>query len=103
MAMKISVALDQMTFGDLYNFVDLARGARIGSEQAVNQVVYPQTDEDAVYGLELELDSSPIRTAPDMSGIARDHVVAVLESVIESDGDARGALEELRELRDLLA
>lgn len=33
--MRISIDLDGLTFGELYNFVDLARSAHIGSEEAV--------------------------------------------------------------------
>ena len=42
MSVEVTVALDNMTMGDLYRFVDLARAARLPATARIRQV----TDED---------------------------------------------------------
>ncbi|MGB3360816.1 hypothetical protein [Rhodococcus qingshengii] len=102
MTLKVSIELDGMTFGDLYNFVDLARGAHIGGDEVVTQVPYENHEDNVIHKFEVELPDGNLRKAPDMSGLDRTHLIAVLDNVIEEDGDARGALPELKELRDSL-
>ncbi|UDF18770.1 hypothetical protein [Rhodococcus qingshengii] len=102
MTLKVSIELDGMTFGDLYNFVDLARGAHIDADEVVSQVPYDNHDDNVIHKFEVELPDGNVRKAPDMSNLDLSHLVAVLENVIEEGGDARGALPELKELRDTL-
>lgn len=101
MSMKVSIDTYGMTFGDLYNFVDLARGAGIAPDQEVTQVMVPN-DDSILDKFEVELTSGQIRTSPDLSGLDIDHLTKAIGLVIESDGDARAVLPELKELRDRL-
>lgn len=102
MGLKVSVDLYELSFGDLYDFVDLARGAGITHDAKVTQVPIENRDEYSIDHFEVELPSGNVRKAVDLAGIDRDHLAEVLEAVISSDGDARAALSELKELRDHL-
>jgi hypothetical protein len=105
MNIKIGVDLDGLTFGDLYGFVDLARGAGVLPESEVRQVLWSEQEPDrgvktfeaALPGGELEL-----RKAPDFSGAELDKLIWALDDLIEDDGDARKHFEALSEIRDRL-
>ncbi|MEU2042713.1 hypothetical protein [Nocardia niwae] len=102
MGLKVSIDLHELSFGDLYDFVDLARGARIPRDAKVTQVPIENHDEYSIDHFEVELPSGNVRKAVDLAGLDRDHLADVLEAVISTDGDARTALSELKELRDRL-
>ncbi|MBM4602814.1 hypothetical protein GS575_07335 [Rhodococcus hoagii] len=101
MSMKVSIDTLGMTFGDLYNFVDLARGAGIAPDQEVTQVMLPN-DDSILDKFEVELTSGHIRKAPDLSGLDLGQLIQAIDEVIDSEGDARGVIPELKELRDRL-
>jgi hypothetical protein len=101
MTTTVSIALNQLTFGDLYDFVDLARRAGVSRETEVDQE-FDDDGESGPHNLSVSLaDLGAVRT-PDFSGIDREHFVAVLDAVLDTDGDARGALDEIKLLRDRL-
>lgn len=102
MTLKFSLDLDELTYGQLYNFVDYARGAGIPADEKVSLVLDPLATEDVVVGLEVQLPDDDVRKAPDFSDLDRDHLAAVLEAVIKAEGDARLAIHELMEIRDRL-
>jgi hypothetical protein len=97
--MKLSVDLDGLTWSELIDFVDAARAAGMNGEQLVGQVVDPNDPDERTVGLEVEVPHLDERT------VTFDHVVRLqyaqaLSAVLETDGDARGVLRELRDLRD---
>jgi hypothetical protein len=101
MTTTVSISLNQLTFGDLYDFVDLARRAGVARETAVDQE-YDDDGQSGPYTLQVSLaDLGAVRTF-DFSGIDREHFVEVLDAVLSTDGDARGALDEIKLLRDRL-
>lgn len=102
MGLKVSIDLYELSFGDLYDFVDLARGAGITRDAKVTQVPIENHDEYSIDHFEVELPSDNVRKAVDLAGLDRDHLADVLDTVISNDGDARTALSELKELRDRL-
>ncbi|MFE7719745.1 hypothetical protein ACFU44_11975 [Nocardia rhizosphaerihabitans] len=101
MGLKVSADLYEATFGDLYDFVDLARGAGITRDAKVTQMPI-ENHEYSIDHFEVELPSGNVRKAVDLASIDRDHLADVLEAIISTDGDARAALSELKELRDRL-
>lgn len=103
MSLKVSVDLGELTFGDLYNFVDLARGAGIASDAAVKQVPLENYDELCIDRFELDLPNDEIRKAVYLAELDRTHILGVLDSIIENEGDARGLIAELKDLRQRLA
>ncbi|MFC9472090.1 hypothetical protein ACFTS5_07850 [Nocardia sp. NPDC056952] len=102
MGLKVSIDLYELSFGDLYDFVDLARGAGITNDVKVTQVPIENHDEFSIDRFEVELPSDNVRKAVNLAGLDRDHLADVLEEVISSDGDARAALIDLKELRERL-
>ena len=51
---------------------------------------------------DLDLDNVDLREAPDFTGIDRKAMVEMLDGIIEQGGDARYALDGLKEIRDRL-
>lgn len=100
MTTTVSVALNDLTFGDLYDFVDLARRADVPRETEVAQ----EFDEngDGPFTLQVSLTDLEVVQKLGSAGIDRQHLVAVLDGVLATDGDARGALDEIKLLRDRL-
>lgn len=98
MTTTVSVALNDLTFGDLYDFVDLARRADVSRETEV----YQEFDEngDGPFTLQVSLSNFEAVQKLGLAGIDREHVVAVLDGVLATDGDARGALDEIKLIRD---
>ncbi|MEB3031084.1 hypothetical protein [[Mycobacterium] nativiensis] len=97
----MSVSLNGLTFGDLFDFVDLARRAGVSRDTAVDQE-FDLDDQSGPHTLQVSLaDLAAVRN-PDFSGIDREHFVEVLDAVLSTDGDARGALDEIKLLRDRL-
>ncbi|MFI2841697.1 hypothetical protein [Mycolicibacterium sp. PDY-3] len=100
MTARVSVALNGMTFGDLYDFVDLARRADVARDAEVLQ----EMDENG-YGpftLEVILDNLESVQKLGLEGAEREHIAGVLDGVLSTDGDARGALDEIKLVRDLI-
>lgn len=98
--MQLSVNLAGLTWGDLYNFVDAARGAEMQEEEAVELVTSSGSD-DEIVALSVQLPDLARRVAV-LGHDQRIHYADVLATVLNDDGDARGALLELESLRDLL-
>ncbi|REE72176.1 hypothetical protein C8E05_1564 [Rhodococcus wratislaviensis] len=103
MGIKVSADLYELTWGDLFNLVDLARGAGVDESDEVTQVPVENHDENVIDRFELELpNGTSIRRSPTLSNEDRDRFAEALDQVIERDGDARASMIELKELRDWL-
>lgn len=104
MNIKLGVELDGLTFGDLYDFVDLSRGAGVGRETEVSQVPWSAEEPDrGVRKFEVALTGGgELRKPPDFADAEIDKLVWAINDVIDNGGDARGQLTELREVRDRL-
>jgi hypothetical protein len=98
--MRLSVDFDGLAWGDLYQLVDAARAAGVPGTQTVEQVTAMQ-DEDMVVGLAVELPSLDGR-ALTLTPEERMHYGDMLSAVIDSEGDTRRVLSDLRSLRDRL-
>lgn len=99
MGINLSVDLDGLTWGQLCGFVDAARGAGIGQDQLVGQVIDPNDPENRTVGLEVTVPHLDERTAT-FDHVMRLQYAEALSTVLETEGDARGVLRELRDLRD---
>ncbi|QNJ94888.1 hypothetical protein HZU40_11955 [Mycolicibacterium fluoranthenivorans] len=102
MTMTMSVSLDDMKFGDLYDFVDVARRAGIPRDKEVATEVDGLDQEFGRDRLVVEVDNLDGGLAPDFDGLDRAHFIEVLDAVLATDGDARYALDEIKQLRDRL-
>lgn len=96
--MRISIDLDGLTFGDLYNFVDLARSARIAPEEAVTVETEDGIGNDVgAHTLAAELGTTvtepPIQLR--RSDVARYADALSRELSQESDGADLGVLRQL--------
>jgi hypothetical protein len=103
--MTVSVPLDNLKVGDLYDFVDLARGAGVTRDSEVDvwkESYRASDDEFGADRLELTLLDGAARKAPDFSGLDRAALVEALDVVIAQGGDARYALDEIKLIRDRL-
>lgn len=103
MGIKVSLDLQDLTYRELFDFVDLARGSNVDPSSTVQQIPIEGHDELSIDRFEVELPDGFRRPAPDLSEIDREHITNVLGSILDGDGDARHALAELRELRDRIA
>lgn len=104
-SIKIGVDLDGLTFGDLYDFVDLARGAGVPRESDVRQVLWSDDEPDrGIEKFEVNLPGGQLelRNAPDFSGADLDKLIRGLDDIVENDGDARAHYEVLSDIRDRL-
>lgn len=97
MGIKVSVDLKDLTYRELFDFVDLARGSKVDPSSTVQQIPIEGHDEFSIDRFEVELPDGFKRPAPDLSGIDREHMTSVLESILDGDGDARHAVAELRD------
>ena len=70
MTTTVSVALNGITFGDLYDFVDLARRAGVARETEVTQE-FDLDDHSGPHTLEVHLSNLDAVRHPDLSGIDR--------------------------------
>lgn len=103
MALHMGVALDGLTFSDLYGFVDLARAGKVDPKTPVEQFPISEVDpKRGIGGLDVEVALTdagvPVTLSPDDARV----LASMLDSVIEEEGDARGALDEMRQWRDRL-
>ncbi|WP_137159290.1 hypothetical protein [Blastococcus sp. CCUG 61487] len=99
MPMKLSIDLDGLTWGQLFDFVDAARGADVNPAQMVGQVTDPNDPEARTVGLEATVADLTQRVAV-FDHSTRLHYAQSLSHVLEEDGDARAELITLRDLRD---
>lgn len=101
MALRIRVDFDDMTFGDLYSFVDLARASSIAPETKVP--TYLANEQDPGPG-GIDADMTPTSGVP--VTLRRDEareLASLLDAVGGNDGDARNYLADLGRWRDRLA
>lgn len=99
MGIKLNVDLYGLTWGQLIEFVDAARAGGHGGDEPVAHITDPGDPDDRIVGLEVDVPTLEERVA------VFDHVVRLqyaeaLSNVLEEDGDARGQLGQLRDLRD---
>jgi hypothetical protein len=101
---KIGVDLDGLTFGDLYDFVDFARGANVPRENEVAQVLWSEEEPDrGVQKFEMALPGGrELRKPPNFADAELDKLIWALDDVLDKEGDARGQMAELSEIRDRL-
>lgn len=99
MSIKLSVDLDGLTWGQLIEFVDAARAANYGGDQSVEYVTDANDVESRIVGLEVSVEHLDERTAT-FDHTMRLQYAQALSNVLEKEGDARGVLRELRDLRD---
>lgn len=100
MTLRLSLDLYEMTYGQLFDFVEAARAAGVSRATEVLQV--PVENEDNIIDrFEIELTSLPGKARVISAEDAEAHA-ATLESVIDSEGDARSELSRLQDLRAAL-
>lgn len=105
MGLRVRIDIsDQLTYGDLYQFVNFARTSGVTPDTKVVQVPVREQEPDlGIDCYELELPSSvnfePGVTLPPDEARS---LASLLETVVEEEGDARKVLAELREWRDRL-
>jgi hypothetical protein len=100
MGFKATLGLGDVSIpvSELRVFVELAD--RLGAREAICE--YDDVDERALIGLSIEAESvdalAPMRPeGPDVTGW-----ITAIDAILSEQGDARGALYELRSLRDHL-
>jgi hypothetical protein len=101
-SVKISVDMDGLTLGDLYVLVDNARRSGKSPSEKVTQVEIPDFQEPVIDRLEIEVESVGGPAGCYIEADPARRYLAAIEDVIASEGDARGALSDLQELRDAL-
>jgi hypothetical protein len=99
MTTTVSVALNGLTFGDLYDFVTLARRAGVSRETEVDQE-FDNDGADGPFTLQVSMANLEAVQNPDLSGMDREHIIQTLNAVIENGGDARYALDEIKLIRE---
>jgi len=95
---------DSLTFGDLYQFVDLARASGVSAETQVVQVPVREGEPDlGIDCFEVELATSArIEQARTLAAADTRALAAVLDAVVQAEGDARNVLNDLQAWRDRL-
>ena len=101
MTMRISVDLENMTYGELIEFAVAARASDVDLTAPVVQVPAVQS-EDLIVRFELEVDSITSPAPVEISPTDARHYAGIIESVLDNDGDARAEQGALTNLRDLL-
>jgi hypothetical protein len=96
----VSIALNGLTFGDLYDFTDLARRAGVSRETEVYQE-FDNDGQDGPFTLEVILDNLEAVQRASL-GVDRAEFLEMLNGMIDSGGDARYVLDELTKVRDHL-
>jgi len=93
-----------MTYGELYQLVDLARASGVDPATSVAKVRADDHGEDlGVEALEADLDSTRDLTgAVTLLGDEVRGLASVLDGVLENEGDARDMISELGKWRDRL-
>ena len=106
--MTMVVGLDittDLTVADLLDFADVVRMCGVRRDVRLEQITAPQ-DDSILERFEvpgLRLGSPEARWPVQLAEQQRQRFIEALDAVFESDGDARGVLPTLSELRDLLA
>jgi hypothetical protein len=98
--MQLSMDIDHVTFGDLYNFADAARAADVPEDRAVEQVTNP-LDDTILESFRVELPDLNRRVVT-IGHDDRLEFAAAVGRVLATEGDARAVLDELERLRDVL-
>lgn len=105
--MTLSVGLDvndDLTVADLLDFADLVRMCGARREACLEQITAPQ-DETTLVRFEVtgvRLGSAGTSLPVQLQEEERQEFLEALEVVIDSEGDARGVLQTLKELRSRL-
>ncbi|PPF53916.1 hypothetical protein C5B94_09120 [Clavibacter michiganensis] len=102
MTLKTTVELLQLTWGDLIAFADLGRAAGKSGDDPVEQVP-AQQDPDEVDAFALDLPATRLRVPAPFPADEAQRFIDALDRIDDEQGDARGELAMLRELRDRLA
>ncbi|MEV0271141.1 hypothetical protein AB0H43_20365 [Hamadaea sp. NPDC050747] len=93
---------DNLTYGELFDFVDIVRDSGVSPDALVKQVRTEHNGDD--FGLEAfeqEVTLPAIRSVV-LGGDEVRELLATLEMITDSDGDARAALDALTKLRKRL-
>ncbi|CAQ03251.1 hypothetical protein ACR8AL_07560 [Clavibacter sepedonicus] len=101
MTMRISVDLENMTYGELIEFALAARASGVDPATPVTQVPAAQ-DEDLIVRFEIEVDSLTGEDFIEISPTDARHYAGIIDSVLDNDGDARAEQGALTNLRDVL-
>lgn len=94
---------DGMTFGELFEFVDLARRCGKAPTDKVTLVFAENSDDEILDRFEFSGTYGAGTVPVNMTGTDVSLFCATLDAIIASEGDARGALGTLAELRDRIA
>lgn len=102
MTFRASVEFDdQLTWGNLYDLVDLARGSGVDRDEKVTQVMVDNHDE-MLDRIEVEI-PGPLGRGPVVLSAAEAAAFGgAIETVLVNQGDARGVLADLSELHTRL-
>ena len=94
--------MDEMTYGNLFDFADTARRAGKGRDEKVEQVLVENHD-SYIDHLSVEVDDLSGNSGPVfLDAEAAGYFSAILDSILAGDGDIRGDFSGLRELREAL-
>ena len=105
MALRARLAVDNMTYGELTHFVDLARMSAVDPASPVIQVNADSLGEDIDVLEYLEVDIEPGAFGPRGVVLSSDEVqdlVSMIDEISAHDGDARGVRGDLGKWRDRL-
>jgi hypothetical protein len=97
MTTRISIDLDDLTWGELITFVDAARSADVGFDDKVNQVS-DLHDGTTISQFELVFHEPLPHQASSIPPAAAEQVRFLLGMIRQQDGDARGLLPQIDEL-----
>jgi len=102
MPLRLNLDLDEMTYGNLFDFSDAARSSGKSRNDKVEQVLAVNNDE-IVDHFSVEVEGLATGNGPRIIE-AEDAIFwsDTLEKIINSDGDARSDISELRAIRDAL-
>lgn len=102
MTLRLNLDMDEMTYGNLFDFTDTARAAGKGRDEKVEQVL-AVNDDTYVDHLSVEVDDLSGNSGPViLDAEAAGYFSALLDSILSGDGDIRGDFSGLRELREAL-
>ena len=96
--MRLRIELEGMTYGELFQFVDLARSSGIDPDSEVMQARVDHHGEDfGVEALEAEMDLSGREIRPRTLGAQEvSELIGMMDRISTKEGDARGELDAVR-------
>lgn len=98
--MRISIDLDDLTFGELYSFVDLARSARIGPEEKVTVETEDNIGNDiGAHTLSAELGSAVVESPVLLRRTDTGRYIEALARELAQESD-QADIDALRHLLD---